>query len=144
MPYMTQPPCICCTAASWQVSPALSRTWEGPCLELLQAGMPLLMCAAVYTKAGCCCCLQNPVDEKVAVKEIHDVVRQYYEVFNAAFTFYPTGSSADVFHMGLNNFTGMLEDCKVTPLSPPPPSPHPKAPPGQVAEAGWMLFSHGP
>jgi len=58
--------------------------------------------------------MQAPVDDKVALKEIHDTVRQYYELINSAFTFYPTGTSADVFHMGLNNFTAMLEDCKVT------------------------------
>lgn len=58
------------------------------------------------------------MDEKVALKEIHDIVCQYYELINSAFTFYPTGTSADVFHMGLNNFTGMLEDCKVAPLRP--------------------------
>ncbi|DBA90981.1 TPA: hypothetical protein ACH3X2_004190 [Trebouxia sp. C0005] len=54
-----------------------------------------------------------PVEDKVALKEIHDTVRQHYELINSAFTFYPTGSSADVFHMGLNNFTAMLEDCKI-------------------------------
>ncbi len=57
--------------------------------------------------------MQAPVEDKVALKEIHDTVRQYYELINSAFTFYPTGTSADVFHMGLNNFTAMLEDCKV-------------------------------
>lgn len=57
--------------------------------------------------------MQAPQDDKVALKEIHDTVRQHYELINSAFTFYPTGTSADVFHMGLNNFTGMLEDCKV-------------------------------
>ncbi|DBA81483.1 TPA: hypothetical protein ACH3X1_007263 [Trebouxia sp. C0004] len=55
-----------------------------------------------------------PLDDKVALKEIHDTVRQHYELINSAFTFYPTGTSADVFHMGLNNFTGMLEDCKIS------------------------------
>lgn len=58
--------------------------------------------------------MQAPVEDKVALKEIHDTVRQHYELINSAFTFYPTGSSADVFHMGLNNFTAMLEDCKVS------------------------------
>ena len=48
------------------------------------------------------------------MKEIHDAVKQHYELINSAFTFYPTGTSADVFHMGLNNFTAMLEDCKVS------------------------------
>lgn len=57
--------------------------------------------------------MQAPVEDKVALREIQDTVRQYYELINSAFTFYPTGTSADVFHMGLNNFTGMLEDCKV-------------------------------
>ena len=56
------------------------------------------------------------MDEKVALKEIHDAVKQHYELINSAFTFYPTGTSADVFHMGLNNFTAMLEDCKVGPI----------------------------
>ena len=58
--------------------------------------------------------VQSPVDEKAAIKEIHDAVKQHYELINSAFTFYPTATSADVFHMGLNNFTAMLEDCKVS------------------------------
>ena len=57
--------------------------------------------------------VQSPQDEKVALKEIHDTLRQCYELINSTFTFYPTGTSADVFHMGLNQFTALLEDCKV-------------------------------
>ena len=57
--------------------------------------------------------MQSPQDEKVALKEIHDTLRQCYELINSAFIFYPTGTSADVFHMGLNQFTALLEDCKV-------------------------------
>ena len=49
----------------------------------------------------------------MALKEIHDALCQHYELISQAFLFYPTGSSADVFHMGLNNFTALLEDCKV-------------------------------
>lgn len=60
------------------------------------------------------CYVQSPLDEKAAIKEIHDAVKQNYELINSAFCFYPTGTSADVFHMGLNNFTAMLEDCKVS------------------------------
>ena len=57
--------------------------------------------------------LQTPQDDKAALKEIHDTLCQHYELISQAFLFYPTGSSADVFHMGLNNFTALLEDCKV-------------------------------
>lgn len=59
--------------------------------------------------------VQSPQDDKAAVKETHDMLCQHYELICQAFVFYPTGSSADVFHMGLNNFTGLLEDCKVSP-----------------------------
>lgn len=59
--------------------------------------------------------VQSPQDEKVALKEIHDMLCQHYQLICQAFLFYPTGSSADVFHMGLNNFTALLEDCKVCP-----------------------------
>ena len=47
------------------------------------------------------------------MKEIHDALKQHYELVNAAFTFYTTGGSTSCFHMGLNNFTSFLEDCKV-------------------------------
>ena len=53
------------------------------------------------------------MEEKAALKEVHDAVKQHYELINAAFTFYATGGSTSCFHMGLNNFTSMLEDCKV-------------------------------
>ena len=62
--------------------------------------------------------MQSPQDEKAALKEIHDMLCQHYELICQAFVFYPTGSSADVFHMGLNNFTALLEDCKVRPVPP--------------------------
>ena len=69
--------------------------------------------------------LQSPQDDKAALKEIHDVLCQHYELISQAFLFYPTGSSADVFHMGLNNFTGLLEDCKVCIPQNPPEVPKP-------------------
>ena len=47
------------------------------------------------------------------MKEIHDALKQHYELVNAAFSFYTTGGSTSCFHMGLNNFTSFLEDCKV-------------------------------
>ena len=59
--------------------------------------------------------MQSPQDDKAALKEIHDTLRQHWELINSAFIFYPTGTSADVFHMGLNQFTALLEDCKVCP-----------------------------
>lgn len=60
-----------------------------------------------------CVSVQSPMEEKAAMKEIHDALKQNYELINAAFTYYATGGSTSIFHMGLNNFTSFLEDCKV-------------------------------
>eukprot|EP00198_Chlamydomonas_reinhardtii_P003541 XP_001692877.1 flagellar associated protein [Chlamydomonas reinhardtii] len=50
-------------------------------------------------------------DEKVAIKEVHDVLLKYWPQVVGAFVYYATGGSSDPYHMSLNAFTTFLDEC---------------------------------
>jgi hypothetical protein len=56
---------------------------------------------------------QGRKDEKTVVSRVADVLQRHYEMLVRAFTYFSCGGSSDTFHMGLNQFTAFLEDCKV-------------------------------
>lgn len=45
--------------------------------------------------------------------KVKAVLKQHYETLLRAFTLYSCGGSSDAFHLGLNQFTTFVEDCKV-------------------------------
>ncbi|KAG2438847.1 hypothetical protein HXX76_005387 [Chlamydomonas incerta] len=50
-------------------------------------------------------------DEKVAIKEVHDVLLKYWPQVVGAFVYYAAGGSSDPYHMSLNAFTTFLDEC---------------------------------
>lgn len=58
-------------------------------------------------------CAQALGDEKTVADKVKAVLKQHYEMLLRAFTFYSCGGSSDAFHLGLNQFTSFVEDCKV-------------------------------
>ncbi|KXZ56071.1 hypothetical protein GPECTOR_2g953 [Gonium pectorale] len=50
-------------------------------------------------------------DEKVAIKEVHDVLLRYWAQVFGAYVYYAAGGTGDPYHMSLNAFTTFLDDC---------------------------------
>lgn len=57
--------------------------------------------------------LQVLGDEKTVVDKVKATLKEYYDLLVRLFTYYSCGGSSDAFHLGLNQFTAFLEDCKV-------------------------------
>lgn len=57
-------------------------------------------------------CAANKPD-KVALAEVHDVIKRNYQTFLSAFTYYAAQGGNDPYHMPLNAFTSFLDDCSI-------------------------------
>jgi|AntDeeMinimDraft_4_1070355.scaffolds.fasta_scaffold19592_2 hypothetical protein len=47
-------------------------------------------------------------DEATMLKEVHDVLLEYYQIWYSAFMYFAAGGSGDPYHMSLNSFTTYL------------------------------------
>jgi len=52
-------------------------------------------------------------DEATMLKEVHDVLLEYYQTWYSAFIYFAAGGSGDPYHMTLNSFTTYLDECQV-------------------------------
>lgn len=51
--------------------------------------------------------------DKVALQELHDVIRKHYQQFYSGFVYYAAQGSGDPYHMPLNAYTTFLDDCSI-------------------------------
>lgn len=56
----------------------------------------------------------RPWPPQVAIKEVHDVLLKYYAQLYGAFVYYAAGGSSDPYHLSLNAFTTLLDDCGIS------------------------------